>query len=180
MTRLSIAAAALSALVLAAPTSALACRFPNMTPEERAVEVTTRQTEAWNDAALVYLAEVVTYEVGPEDGWSSLGLAPLLVLKGDGTPERETVAVKVGHRECERDVFDIEEFASPGSRFVVYVGTGRGIASHDLYTQDLQQVRDPSALAALSGFGWMRVNGVLGADWRYLNPNNEPLPSDRQ
>lgn len=160
--RHSILMACAAALALASlPGAASACRMPPPpTPAEREALIAQRQSAAWADAPLVYLAEVVEWGLsdGPEGARQvNLKLAPLVVLKGDGIPATLSMSFPSPERRCGRDFLDIQDGgAGAGQRFVVYAQTAAPVSAEDIWTQIYGEVRDPAAIQALAGRGWLQ------------------------
>lgn len=154
--------ACLAALALAAlPAAASACRLtPPPTPAEREVMITEWQNAAWADAQLVYLAEVVEWSLSEgADGLNqvNVGLAPLVVLKGEGPPATLSLSFDSLDQRCGRDFLDLEDGrAGSGQRFVVYSGTASPASAEDIWTQAYGEIRDPSAIQALAERGWLQ------------------------
>lgn len=162
MKRLTLVLGFALSAALMAPTAALACRMgPPPSPEAREATIKERQTEAWTASPLVYLAEVIEWDLtqdGPEGSSQvNVRLAPLIVLKGEDAPATLSLSFNSVDRRCGRDFLDmVDGDAGAGQRFVVYARTTMPTSMDDIWTQIYGEVRDPEAIRALAGRGWLQ------------------------
>lgn len=164
MARLNAAACVAALGIAALPTVASACRLTPMPIEsERNAGIEQRQAQAWEASSLVYLAEVVEWRMTdtPGDGFGRvrLKLAPLMVLKGEASPQTLELDYPAMDSRCGRDFMDIESHALAGDRFVIYASTSQPSSDDDIWSQDWLEVRDPSAIRALANHGWVQRGG---------------------
>jgi hypothetical protein len=160
MVRLSVIAWIAAAGLVALPTAASACRLTAPpSAEERIAIITARQTDAWAASPLVYLAEVVEWDLtqdGPAgSSQENLKLAPLAVLKGEALPATLSLRFNATDRRCGRDFLDMHEsYGGAGQRFIVYATTASPASADDIWTQIYGEVRDPEAIRAMARLGW--------------------------
>lgn len=150
-----------AALSLVSPDTALACYLLAKPAEsEWAAMIASQQADAWERSPLVYLAEVVewdmTHSADEPLGHVRLKLAPLVVLKGEGAPQILTLAYPAMDGRCGRDFMDIASGAVAGDRFVVYATTASPASVEDIWTQIYGEIRDASAIGALADLGWLQ------------------------
>lgn len=164
MTRFNTAAFVVALGLVLLPTASWACRMPPLpTDGERAAGIERRQAEAWESSPLIYLAEVAEWSMRdtPDDGFGrvKLKLVPLLVLKGQGSPQVLELDYPAADRRCGRDFMDIEAHALAGDRFVIYAYSAQPSSGADIWSQAWLEVRDPSAIRALAEHGWTQRGG---------------------
>lgn len=159
-----LAGIAAAGLMTASPGVASACRVLAMpTESELIANIEQRQAEAWERSPLVYLAEVVEwrYVEGTPTlfGDHQVRLRPLVVLKGEASPE--ALMVTVVRHQCVGPfhVPGIEARAWVGDRFVIYATTPQPSSEDDIWSQAWLEVRDPTAIRALAERGWVQRGG---------------------